>query len=277
MKKLLLLAFVAVQALCHAQAKNESAALKIRYLPENEYNIRQNSVTNVKISYEGPEDVLQSLQEGGVQNPTIQKEVNESAMQVVTGKINSKNEFSVVLRILSSNNKVLADLIASKAVVHGHSTLNAFPVFDSISKTNLDKSLQKGFLDGLQAVLSQTKYPEQSIKVGESASLDTPFTIPIGPLVIEMQIHSTYKLTAIKGDIAHYDIEMVYTLTSNIDGYEIHAGGDGGGTIQFDTAKSFYKNYDLDTNMDMSLDMGELIVKLAMTQKTNASATVQEK
>ena len=276
MKKLFLLAFLTAYGLCTAQS-NKEASLKMRYKPQTEYTITQSSSLDMVLTYVASQDILDKLKNQGVENPTIKKQASENVIRITTGSLTRQNEYPVTLSFISSNNDALDELVQWGAVVHGRGTLDGLPVFDSISNTKLSKEIQDVFLGAMQSVISQIKYPEQNIKVGESASLDTPFNIPLGPVVINMNINNKYTLKAIKGNIAEYDIDVVFTFTSSIEGYTMLGGGDGGGKMSFDTSTGYYKSYNIDMNVDLSLDMGEMEIKLKMKQETDAKAEVKKK
>jgi hypothetical protein len=275
MKKLLLLAFIAAHGLIAAQSDSE-ASLIMRYKPQTAYQISTNSAVDINMTYVGSEEVLQILKDKGVENPTVKSETTQNEMLISTGKLSKKNDFQVALRFISSNNSALNNFVKSHAVVHGRCTTESFPVFDSISNTKISNEFKEIFLNAIQSILSQVKYPEQSIKVGETASLDTPFILPMGPVTVNMNINTTYKLVGVKNGMANYDIDIVFTLTSTIKEYNILGGGGGSGTMIFDLTNNYYKSYTTNIDMDLSVDMGEAAIHLKMTQKVDAAATLKK-
>jgi len=276
MKKLFLITFLAIHFFSMAQAEKE-ASIKMQYLPQNIYTVTHNSSNNFTMTYVGAENILQSLADKGVENPTIQKRSARNVMQISTGKLSSKNDFPVQMRFIASDNEALSQFVKSGAVIHGRGTTDTFPIFDSISGSSLSKDMQDVFLKAIQAVLSQIKFPDEKLKIGESASIDTPFSVPIGAMTIDMNVNTAFKLIAIDGNIAEYNVDVVFTVTSNIKGYNLVGGGDGSGKMYFDTANGYYKSYTNEMNMDMSVDMGQLQIQLKMEQTSEATAEVKKK
>lgn len=273
MKKTLFAGLLLFSHTAWSQTKNE-VTIKVGYIPETVYTVSENTSVNMTMTYSGPDDFLDALREQGVENPTHVNNIAQKTMEFRTGKLTKKGNFPVELRFLSVGED-LKRILKEGTVVYGKGTPNAFPVFDSISG-NYDKEFKKMFLQSLQSIMSQIKYPEQKMKIGESASIDTPLSLPIGPMALNMKITSTYKLLSIKGNEADFDVSMVYSLAGDMQGKDIKAGGNAKGKMLYLIDKSFYKDYTVDMNMNMEMNIDEGVnLYLLMKMVTKVSADIK--
>jgi hypothetical protein len=251
-------------------------ALKMRYTPQTVYTVVQNSATNMTMTFSGAEEVLNELKEQGIDNPIVQNNAGESVIEFSTGKL-SQGGFPVEMRFVSTTDENLKKVLKPNTVIYGHGTTDNFPVFDSISDISLDEKFRDMLLETMQSVMSQIKYPEEKMQVGQSATLKTPVTLPVGPVVLNIDINSTYTLKSIKGNIANFDMDIVCVFNGSFEGHNIVAGGSGTGTLAYDTAAEYYKSYGIDVTMQASFEDQGVALNINMNQKTSATADIKKK
>lgn len=272
MKKLLL-ALLCTGAVV-AQTPTE-VALKIGYVPQKVYTILQNNTNTATITFSGPDEVIEALKEQGIENPTIEKETNENVLEITTGKLNPKGDFPLEMRVISTDNERFGVVLGPNAVIYGHATTNNFPVLDSLS--GVEQQYEQALLQSMRAVLSQIKYPEQKIKVGQSASINTPMSIPMGGIVLTMDINSTYTLKSINGHMADYDMDIVCTLNGNFGKRNVVGGGSGKGVMTYDTSNNYYKSYNMDISMQASIENEGVTINFKIDQNVSGEAEIKKK
>jgi len=265
MKKSFLLLFVISIQLSIAQTKNE-LQFKIQYNPGTKYEQTLDQTSHIEMKYAGEADFLEKLKEKGVQNPTIidNHSVIESIMK--TGKITNENYFPLTIEFLKSTNSDNKTQIPDGTIMYGKGTLDNLPTLDSIVSKGLREDFKKGLLQTMQATFSQLNIPERTVKVGDVFDIDTPLSIPIANIQMDMTITTTYKLLSIINNVADFDISQVYTMKTNTTKFPINATGTGKGKLLYDAINNFNLSYQLD--MEMSANVKVEKIELEIKSKT---------
>ena len=147
------------------------------------------------------------------------------------------------------------------------------PTLDSIVSKELDEEFKKTMLQTMQATFSQINIPERNVKIGDVFDIDTPLSLPIASIQLEMTITTNYKLLSIKNDIADFDINQVYTMKTNTDKFPITATGTGKGKLLYDIVNNFNLKYQIEMEMSANVKIEQIelditsITKLAQTAK----------
>lgn len=260
----LLLLFISIQ-LSVAQNKNEFQ-FKIQYNPETKYDQTLDQTSYLEMKYAGEADFMQTLKEKGVQNPTIidNHSIIESIMK--TGKLTNKTFFPLTIEFLKTTNSDNKTQIPDGTIIYGKGTLGNMPTLDSIVSKGLNEEFKKGILETMKATFAQINIPERKVKVGDVFDIDTPLSIPVASLQMDMTITTTYKLLSIKNNVADFDISQVYTMKTNTTKFPMNATGTGKGKLLYDVVNNFNLKYQID--MEMSANMKIEKIELDIKSKT---------
>lgn len=265
MKKFSLLLFVISIQLSVAQTKNE-LQFKIQYNPGTKYEQTLEQTSHLEMKYAGEADFIQTLKEKGVQNPTIidNHSIIESVMK--TGKMTNKTYFPLTIEFLKTTNSDNKTQIPDGTIIYGKGTLGNMPTLDSIVSNGLSEEFKKGILQTMQATFSQLNIPERKVKVGDVFDVDTPLSIPIAGMQMDMTIITTYKLLSLINNVANFDISQVITMKTNTTKFPINATGTGKGKLLYDVITNFNLNYQID--MEMSANVKIEKIELDIKSKT---------
>jgi hypothetical protein len=248
MKNTILLLFLVATQFSIAQTQNE-LVFKIQYNPETKYDQTINQTTHVEMKYSAEPELIQKLKEKGIQNPTITD--NHSVIESVlkTGKLTNKTYFPLTIEFLSTTNSNNKTQIPDGTIIYGKGTIGNLPTLDSIVSNGLSEEYKKTMMQTMQSFFSQINIPERKVKVGDVFALDTPLSIPIAGIQLDMTMTTNYKLISIKNNIADFDISQVYTMTTNSTKFNINLTGAGTGKLLYDVVNNFNLKYQTDIEM----------------------------
>ena len=114
----------------------------------------------------------------------------------------------------------------------------------------------------MQSTFSQLNFPERQVKIGESFSIESPLSIPIAGVTIEITMTTNYHLLRINNGIADFDVSQVYTLKTIIAKYTVNATGSGQGKLFYDVSNNYYLKYQTDNEMEMNLKLDQFDLHL---------------
>jgi hypothetical protein len=256
MKKLALLLFVAVQAIS-VQAQ-QTINFKIAYKPNMTYKqTTEQSMTNA-ISY--GEDV----------EPMEQESSSKMSSTIKTGKL-SNGTFPITMTLEADKDSDASAVMPEGATVYGIVKQDGMPQFDSINAPGMPAETKSAMIAMMKTMASQNMVPDRKVKVGETFSIDTPMELPMGPMVMNMNTKTTYKLTKVEGKKAYFDLNLVINMSSQIEGQEMKGSGTGTGTLVYDIDHNFFTQQNLKSNMKMDMEMQGMKMNIGVNQdmKTN--------
>jgi hypothetical protein len=261
MKKIILSFWVLILLAYYTYAQNK-LHFKVSYKPKTQYNQSSLQSNHSEIKYSGPKEFLQKLKEKGVQNPTITDTEMKIESVFRTGALTDGTDFPIVIEFVKIENSNDEVVLPEGTLIYGHGSVGNMPALDSIVANGLDEEFKNTLLKTMQSTFSQLSFPEKQVKVGESFSIETPLTIPIADVTIEMTITTNYKLLSITDGVADFKISQVYTMKTLISKYTIKAKGSGKGKLLYDVANNFYMKYEVDTEMEMNMKIEEMTLDL---------------
>jgi hypothetical protein len=259
MKKLPLLLLFTVFQFSLAQTKNE-LQFKVQYNPETKYDQTLDQTSHFEMKYSGDPEIIQVLKEKGMQNPTITD--NHSVIKSVlkTGKLTNKTYFPLTIEFLKTTNSDNKIQIPDGTIIYGKGTPGNMPTLDSIVSKGLDQELKKNIMQIMQSTFAQINIPERKVKVGDVFSLDSPLSIPLAGMQLEMTISTTYKLLSIKNNVADFDVVQAYTMKTNTTKFPMNATGTGKGKLLYD----IINNFNLQNQIDMEMSANIKIEKMEL-------------
>jgi hypothetical protein len=270
----LLLLVISIQ-LSLAQTKNE-LVFKIQYNPETKYDQTLDQTSHLEMKYAGEADFIQTLKEKGVQNPTIvdNHSIIESVMK--TGKLTNKTYFPLTIEFLKTTNSDNKTQIPDGTIIYGKGTLGNMPTLDSIVSKGLSEEFKKGLLQTMQATFSQINIPERKVKVGDVFDIDTPLSIPLANIQMDMTITTTYKLLSIKNNVADFDVSQVYTMKANTTKFPMDATGTGKGKLLYDVINNFNLSYQIDMEMSANVKIEKIELDIKSKMEMIQSAKISK-
>lgn len=247
---------------CFGYSQDE-LTFKVAYKPSTKYSQTVKHTSFTEVIYSGSEEFLKTLQDRGVQNPTTTKAESTTESEFNTGKLTDGTHFPVTMKFIktiSSDGKVP---IPDGTVIYGQGSIGDMPTLDSIVSPGLSEDYKINLLQAIRNTFSQISFPEKKLKIGEVFSQETPLSIPIAGVNVEMTITTNYKLVSIINSVGNFDITQAYTLKTSLTKYPIKAIGNGKGSLQYDISNSNYISYQMDTDIgiDMKLEKFNLDVK----------------
>jgi hypothetical protein len=254
MKKLFRLTLL-LTSFTYKSFSQDKLTFKVAYKPSTKYSQAMTQSSSTEVTYSGSEEFLKTLQERGVQNPTITKTESTTESEFNAGKLTDATNFPVTMKFIktiSSDGKVP---IPDGTVIYGKGSLGNMPTLDSIASTELSEEYKASLLQMLKSTFSQISFPEKELKIGEDFAQETPLSIPIAGINIDMTIKTNYKLVSIKNGVGNFDISQTYSLKTNDTKYPINASGKGKGSLQYEIASSNYTHYQIGTEIEINMKL----------------------
>jgi hypothetical protein len=259
-----------------AQNKNEFQ-FKIQYNPETKYDQTIDQSSHLEMKYSGDPQMIQTLKDRGLQNPTISD--NHSIIESVfkTGKLVDKTYFPLTIEFVKTTNSNDKIVIPNGTIIYGKGSIGNMPTLDSIVSTGLSDELKKSILQTMQATFTQINIPERKVTVGEVFAIDTPLSIPIAGMQLDMTITTTYKLLSLVNNVADFDISQAYTMKMSTSKFPLNATGTGKGKLLYDVIHNFNLNYQIDMKMSANAKIEkielEILCKTEYIQNAKISKT----
>ncbi len=247
----------------------EEISFKVGYLPNHTYTLNQKQISENEVTYIASEDILQKLKENGIENPTIAKDTTILKSRSKTGALNG-NEFPIAIALLESTNPTLVP----GTNFYGKS-IDEKTRIDSISSSVLTIEQKNTLLNVMESMMNQIKYPNRTLKVGESFEQKNPMSLPIANFTIEMEINSIYTLKKVENGFGHFDLDQTYRLTSEIEGHEMVLDGSGKGQIEYDIKNEFFSKFFLETEMDFKMQLDVFSIDLQTKSVTDQVTEIQ--
>jgi len=254
MRKIILLLLTLTEISCNSQTKDE-LTFKVQYKPETKYSQTIEQTSHSEMTYSGSEEFLQKLKDKGVQNPTITDNTSKIESVFKTGELSDGTNFPLTMEFVKTTSSDGKKDIPDGTIIYGHGSIGNLPTLDSIVSNGLDEEFKKTLLQAMQSTFSQLSFPEKRVKVGENFSRESPLSIPIAGVTVEMTITTNYKLLSITNGIGDFDVSQVYTMKSTITKYPIKATGSGKGKLLYDVSNNYYLKYQIDTEMGMNMKL----------------------
>ncbi|MDA9774304.1 hypothetical protein N9B82_05045 [Saprospiraceae bacterium] len=236
---------------------------KVGYLPNLDYTLTQKQLTETNVQYRASKDILANFKKNGIENPTISQDTSLLKSESKTGKL-TNNTFTIDTEILESSTATLG----AGTKFYGKS-VDGNTVIDSISSPDMTSEMKQALLPTVQNMMNQIKYPNRTLAIGESFVQDNPFTLPIGDLVVEIEINSTYTLSKVQNGYGYFELVQVYVIKSASKDYDLHVNGNGAGTLQYDIENQFFTKFYLESEMDVKTQLPSFGVELNLKTITD--------
>ena len=244
--------------------------VKVQYKENTTYKQVTKTVTDLKMTYGGSQEILDALKAQGVENPMVQKQETDVTTTTKTAKAGKDKviPFTMALDMGGEQGAMLG-----KVNFYGNIKPGQGPAIDSIYAPQMEanvKDMMKKMLDGM---LKQAVFPETKVKVGGTFKQEVPMELPMGPITFNLKSTTTYKLTKVEGNNAYFDTDIIITMDGTIEGQDVKASGAGKGKSVYDIKNNFMVKTDAAADMNMAMEMQG--VKMDIATKTDTKQTVE--
>lgn len=246
MKKILLVFFVLAT---HHTYSQDSILLAMHFKPMlNYYNVSSQKM-HIEVSYVF-DDTTENVVD--LRNPNIRDISFLMKLMTRTGAL--KNEkIPVETEYLESVNQDNAAVIPPGTKIFGTAIPGKQTVYDSISEMQGNEEYRKVLLATLQSMLSQIQIPEKRMAIGDEFLTETPLTMNMSGINLDMVCLQTYKLISATRETANFDIRMKYKMkiqSDEVPGLPFSGNGEGEGTLLLDRTNDYPLKYDFHYKMN---------------------------
>ncbi|CAM3480099.1 hypothetical protein [Flavobacterium chungbukense] len=272
MKKIFLLLFISGTFLNYGQS-NQILDFKAGYSPQTVYNQTTINSSDYEVMYSGNDNFLETLKKNQVPNPTTIKSNITIETVSKTGKTDKDGTFPITIEYLKAVDGSGKIIIPSGTLLYGKTSSTSLPKMDSIVAKDMEESLKNVIFQTVQSTFSQLVMPQKKLKIGESFVQESPLTLPIAGINIEMQITTTYKLKSMTSKNAYFDITQTYTMKMSDTRFETNGSGMGSGDLVYDIPNHFMSENIL--KMDFNLDLKHTDFSIQLKSKSDFKQTAQ--
>ncbi len=235
-------------------AQNE-ITFKIQYKPETTYSQIIEQISDSEMKYSGSEEFLQMITKSGIKNPISINQKFKIESVCKTGKMSDGVNFPLTIELTKITTSDGVKPMPDGIIFSGHGSIDKMLTIDSIVSDKLDEELKKKLLQSMQNIYAQLSFPEKKIKTGESFTIETPLSIPVGKEKIDMNLTNNYTLLSVVDGIADFDVSQLCTMKmkSTVEEYALNAKGSGKGKLLYDVANNCVLKMQTDSNLEMVL------------------------
>lgn len=270
MKNTLLLFLISFPVFNYGQS-NQILDFKSGYSAETTYNQITSNASDYEVLYAGSEKFLENLKQNGVVNPTkIKNSLNLETLSK-TGKTDKSGNFPITIEYLKSIDANGKTIIPNGTLLYGKASSSTMPEMDSIVSKGMEESFKNIIFQTVKSTFSQLVMPQKKLKIGESFIQESPLTLPIAGINIEMLITTTYSLKSMNSKNAFFDITQTYTMKMSDSRFETNGAGIGKGDLVYDIPNHFIIENTL--AMDFNLDLKSTDFSLQLKSKSDFKQT----
>ncbi|MFB3388818.1 hypothetical protein [Flavobacterium sp. LAR06] len=270
MKNTLLLFLISFPVFNYGQS-NQILDFKAGSSPETTYNQTTSNSSDYEVLYSGSEKFLENLKQNGIVNPTKIKNSFNLETLSKTGKTDKSGNFPITIEYLKSIDANGKTIIPNGTLLYGKTSSSTMPEMDSIVSKGMEESFKNIIFQTVKSTFSQLVMPQKKLKIGESFIQESPLTLPIAGINIEMQITTTYSLKSMNSKNAFFDITQTYTMKMSDSRFETNGAGIGKGDLIYDIPNHFITGNTL--VMDFNLDLKSTDFTLQLKSKSDFKQT----
>lgn len=270
MKNTLLLFLISFPIFSYGQS-SKILDFKAGYSPETAYNQITSNASDYEVLYAGSEKFLENLKQNGVVNPTKIKNSFNLETLSKTGKSDKSGNFPITIEYLKSIDVNGKTIIPNGTLLYGKTSSSTMPEMDSIVSKGMDENFKNIIFQTVKSTFSQLVMPQKKLKIGESFIQESPLTLPIAGINIEMVITTTYNLKSMNSKNAFFDITQTYTMKMSDSRFETNGAGLGKGDLIYDIPNHFITENTL--VMDFNLDLKSTDFTLQLKSKSDFKQT----
>jgi hypothetical protein len=259
MKKIKLIAALLVFTV--AANAQQSVVFKMKFLPNRTYN------STVKM---GMKMEMSQIPAKGKKSPkqvanTQMKTATDATItyDIKTGASKSTGAIPVTFKYVDMTSKSTMngkEIAAPKNPMIGKQLFGEYSAegkmhIDSVEGAGKNDQLKQMLTQVVNKMQTQIKFPEKALKIGETFNQDIPFAMPAAGMDMQMMVKMSYKLKAIKNNLAYFDIVQTLNFNMNKTGTKmvVNGTGSGAGKMVYNISQNYPEVYD--SNLDMKYNM----------------------
>ncbi|TDW97225.1 hypothetical protein EDB95_5070 [Dinghuibacter silviterrae] len=241
----------------------DSVSFTIRFLPQTVYTETINQRYDMHIDFDSSSQEIQDkIKESGA--PVSSRQLSSRlGCTITTARPGPTGHIPVVMDITDTDS-LTHRLLGLKA--YGKLIPDGLPQYDSVECPNGDTAMRSSFLKMANTLSTQIPLPNAKLAIGGSYTQVVPIKIPIGPMAAGINEKITYTLKNVTGGIAHFTLTIMLDMNATSDAlpFPIQGGGDGTGTMEYDTLQNFITNMRMDYDMRVRVAQEGMIMHLAI-------------
>ena len=280
MRNLTLLVFIITSLTCSAQ---DGVTFKAYFKPNKIYKTTIITVLKSEVDFSGDPEIIDKMKASGTSIPMIMSVSGELITTTTTGEYSTDKSLpaKIVYEKMTSTQKLngketTADQPASGLIIVGFYTTENKLVIDTMISKTMDSTAMKIFRSTVEMVPQQIKFSETPLKVGESFEQKLPMKTPaVGLRSAGVVIVTNYKLVAIKGAKAIFDVLSNVTMDVAEDKAGISATGKGFGVLEFDMINNVVTRDESELTMIMKMNVNGLLLSSKTISKLKQLMTLE--
>jgi hypothetical protein len=276
---LALLSISATHAICE-----EVVYLDFSDRPNQTVRVIDSSTTHVEVDVKGDTDLIREKMQGGRTFPFRLTQYKTQKISTRTGVLERDGSFAFertiedVLSFVEDEhgtriavpdrmNDMVGMVIRGVMYSDGGMEVNGI---DGGNVTPENEALIRTIFESGPVVEAA---PEHALRLGDVFSTEMPFEMPVpGYNSITVNAKSVYVLKRIEGDIAIFDMDMTFDVSSPPDGVHVTANGEGAGSMKYNIKTQLRERMDMEMAMDMRFQADGLVI----SSKLNSHSTTQQ-
>jgi len=244
-------------------------------LPNNRYDQTVTQKIRIEMNLDSSTaDMIAKMEANGLKNPTVQEQETNMEAITISGNLNKQSGKIPVTMTIVKSDENLSRILTPETKFLGTARLNEMPVYDSISGIALQDNQKQQMLKAMSS-LSQINLPNKSLSPGESDTLHTPISIPVGGVTLTMDYITIYHLKSIRGKTASFDVDANFVLNMEVKDLPVSGYGSGAGSMDYDLEKHYPSVYNLKYKIIMRVARDGLILHMNMLSDLNSISNVQ--
>jgi len=244
-------------------------------LPNNRYDQTVTQKIRIEMNLDSSTaDMIAKMEANGLKNPTVQEQETNMEAITISGNLNKQSGKIPVTMTIVKSDENLSRILTPETKFLGTARLNEMPVYDSISGIALQDNQKQQMLKAMSS-LSQINLPNKSLSPGESDTLHTPISIPVGGVTLTMDYITIYHLKSIRGKTASFDVDANFVLNMEVKDLPVSGYGSGAGSMDYDLEKHYPSVYNLKYKIIMRIARDGLILHMNMLSDLKSISNVQ--
>lgn len=253
----------------------EPVLFKLKFLPDHSYKATMKMAMDMQMT--GMQAKKIKAKNAKPQSMLSQMEMSMK-IDIKTGAVVPATTFPVTMKYEDLTMKMVMnkkEMPSSKnpligQVIYGQSDLDGKFQIDSISGMGANEQMKTVMKEMVNKLQGQVKFPEHPLNTGESFTQEMPINLPAGTMSINMTAKMTYKLMAIKANVAYFDTNIAMNFGADVaknGGIKMTGTGSGNGKMIYNIGENYFnsmtQNLDMNYNMVMG-DKGKMAAKMKM-------------
>lgn len=277
-KTTILLALLIVSGAASAQ---KAVPFKIKLLPKHTYKMTNNMDMDMKMKLPDSLAKVANMPPDGMnfKMKMFQGLNTKTGAKEADGSFPYEMKYDSVYAKASMNNmeQPMPSSIKTDVLIKGKCSADGKMHIDTMAST--DPQTQKAAKEMINKLMDQIKFPDKAMAVGESFTQDVPFNMPLMGQNSEMNMKCTYKLTAVKGNQAFFDMAMkmnmdIANLKAADSGMSLKGDGQGLGKMVYLIDKNYAVSQNGDFDMHMDMLMSTMNMHMDMKVKYDTAVAI---